>query len=242
MKRIIYIPAAVGVLAFGGIVLANTNSPEVPAPAPNASTQAQDELIGFEKASSIALKLAEGNVTDIELSEDDGRREYEVEIRDNEYEYDFDIDAFTGEVLEQDKERIKNKAAASAKTNDDGTQNVSDDRDSRDDRDDNDDSDDRAVGAVGTASAEEKISAAQASDIALKEAGGGKVEEIELDSDDGLEYYEVEVVDGNVEYDLEISAADGSVLKFEQDDDNDDDRDDDDNDDDDDDQDDDNDD
>ena len=112
MKKIILIPAAAGILAFGGIVLANTDSNTGANPATTDSQEmntapatpqkeASKELIGFEKATSIALGIAEGKVTDVELSEDGGRQEYEIEIHTAEYEYDFDIDAFTGEVLEQ---------------------------------------------------------------------------------------------------------------------------------------------
>ena len=217
MKRIIYIPAAIGVLAFGGIVLANTNTNEGLAPDSGNSTETQEKvpvlsanpgqgvMIGFERAASIALELAEGNVTDIELSEDDGHREYEVEIRNGEYEYDFDIDAFTGEVLEQDRERISNHSAASAEVKDDSKKEMSGDNDD------------------ANKAQDVQISLAQASDIALTEAGGGKVEEIELDWDDGLQYYEVEIINGDTEYELEINASDGSVLKFEQDDEEDDD-------------------
>lgn len=213
MKRIIYIPVAAGVLAFGGIVLANSNQEDVSGTTrvvptevektekTSLSSRGQDELIGFERASAIALELAEGQVTYIELSEDDGRKEYEVEIRNEEHEYDFEIDAVTGEVLEQDRERIKNKAADSSKTNNESNKEMNRDTDDKD------------------RTAEVKISATQVSDIARRETGGGAVKEIELDSDDGLRYYEVEIIDGNTKYELEIDAANGNVLKFEQDDD-----------------------
>lgn len=228
MKRIIYIPAVAGVLVFGGIVLANTNSDDAVAPVSGNSTQVQEkvpassdssgkkEFIGFERASSIALEIAQGEVTDIELSEDDGRTEYEVDIRNGEYEYDFEIDAFTGEVLEQERERVGNNSAAATEDKDDSEQDMSDDS------------------SDANKTAEVQISEAQASEIALREAGGGAVKELEMEDDDGLQYYEVEVVNGSVEFELKISAADGSVLKLEQDNDgyDDDENDDDDNDDD----------
>lgn len=209
MKKIILIPAAAGVLAFGGIVLANTDSntganPETTntqntntAPAAQQN-QGSKELIGFEKASAIALAIADGKVTDVELSEDDGRQEYEVEVHTAEYEYDFDIDAYTGEVLEQDRDRLSQgtKAKEAAKNNGQNTANK----------------------AAATAQTN-IIDADQAKEIALKETGGGTITDFELDSDDGRSYYEVEIVDGNIEYDLELNAADGSIIEFEMDDD-----------------------
>lgn len=200
MKKLILFPAAAGVLAFGGIVLANTDSVDLPGGENNKSAKTQntatEELIGFEKASSIALALSDGKVISTELDEDDGRQQYEVEIQDNDYDYDYEIDAFTGEVLERDRDRL-------------------------------DDDDDREVNLENRNSTQvaagNMISAEQAAEIALKESGGGAVVELDMDSDDGVQHYDVEIVDGNKEFELEINAADGKVLKFEQDEDDDDD-------------------
>ena len=207
MKKMILIPAAAGVLAFGGIVLANTdtNSEEVPASMNNAEVttvpaeNGKKEMIGFEKAAEIALEIAEGKVTDIELSDDHGRQEYEVEIHGAEYEYDFDIDAFSGEVLEQDRDRLDD-----------------DDRDSSDKKEGN-----------GVQQAQQQnetknlISVEKAIEVAVNKTGGGTVEDVELESDDGLRYYEIEIEDGRTEFDLKINATDGAILKFEQDEDDD---------------------
>ncbi|MCM3610637.1 PepSY domain-containing protein [Planococcus sp. MERTA32b] len=200
MKKLILFPAAAGVLAFGGIVLANNDSVDLPGGENSKSAETQntatEKLIGIEKASSIALGLSDGKVISTELDEDDGRQHYEVEVQDSDYEYDYEIDAFSGEVLERDRDRL-------------------------------DDDDDREVSlenSNGTqASGDKMISAEQAAEIALKESGGGAVVELELDRDDGIRHYDVEIVDGNKEFELEINAADGKILKFEQDNDDDDD-------------------
>lgn len=203
MKKIILIPATAGVLAFGGIVLANTDSVTGPEAANNNSKEtnqvATGEMIGFEKASSIALAISDGQVTDVELSDDDGRKHYEVDIRDKDFEYDYDIDAFTGKVLEQDSDRL----------------------------DDDDKGEKEQAGVDGTqAAAESLIAAEEASEIALQQSNGGTIVEFDLDNDDGMKYYDVEIVNGDQEYELEIDATDGNILKFEQDENDDDDRDD----------------
>ncbi|WP_281862962.1 PepSY domain-containing protein [Planomicrobium okeanokoites] len=161
MKKFILFPAAAGVLAFGGIVLANTDSTNVSVEENNSPAKTQnsvsEKLIGFDEASSIALELSDGKVIRAELDEDDGRQQYEVEIQDTEYEYDYEIDALTGEVLEQDRDRL----------------------------DDDDDREVNLVNSNGTqAAAENMISADQAQEIALKEAGAGQIVELDLDSDD----------------------------------------------------------
>lgn len=208
MKKMIFIPAAAGVLAFGGLVLANTDTDtgQVPATPNNAEVNAvpaakdNNGLIGFEKAAEIALEMADGKVTDIELGEDDGRREYEVEIRSAEYEYDFDIDAYTGEVLEQDRDRLDDDERTSSVKKGENVSGQSQ-KQKQDDT-------------------ESLIPVEKAIEIALTKAGGGTVEDVELESDDGLRYYEIEIEDGRTEYEFKINATDGEVLKFEQDDDN----------------------
>lgn len=57
-----------------------------------------------------------------------------------------------------------------------------------------------------------------ARDAALAEIPGAKAEHIvklELDYDDGRAVYEVEIVYNNTEYEIEIDAADGTILEFE---------------------------
>lgn len=58
----------------------------------------------------------------------------------------------------------------------------------------------------------------KAQETALAKVPGAKAEHIvklELDRDDGRMIYEVEIIYNTREYDLEISAADGTILKFE---------------------------
>ena len=52
--------------------------------------------------------------------------------------------------------------------------------------------------------------------IAMKQAKG-TVTNIELDKDDGRVIYEIEIKDGKYEYDFDIDAISGKVLKFEKD-------------------------
>lgn len=60
---------------------------------------------------------------------------------------------------------------------------------------------------------------AKAKSIALNHAGVSENEaydmEIELDDEDGKLVYEIEFKSGNMEYDYEINAATGAILKHE---------------------------
>lgn len=91
-----------------------------------------------------------------------------------------------------------------------------------------DDRDDRGSDSsnAGQTSSAVKITSAQAASIAIKHAGGGKVTDNDLDKEDGVYVYEIEVKTANGETDVKIDANTGKVLKSETDyDDDDDDRD-----------------
>ena len=70
---------------------------------------------------------------------------------------------------------------------------------------------------VGTANDTAYIGLEKAKEIAIAKAGGGDVVSIELDVDDGVMVYEGELSYNNVEYDFDINALDGTILKWEED-------------------------
>jgi uncharacterized membrane protein YkoI len=65
------------------------------------------------------------------------------------------------------------------------------------------------------------ISVDKAKEIALSEQDG-HIDNIDLEHDDGYSYYEIEIENGNAEYDIYIEAYTGEVLHVEKDDHNDD--------------------
>ncbi|HAE41607.1 MAG TPA: hypothetical protein DCG34_01640, partial [Clostridiales bacterium] len=142
-------------------------------------------LIGHEKAIETALGLSNGGtVTKIELDWDDGRYEYDIEIRKDRKEYEVEIDAMTGKVLEFEA----------------------------DDDDDDDDIDVVTSATQQTPTDEELIGKDKAIEIALGLTGGGTVVEFELDQDDGRYKYEIEIKKDGKEYEVEIDAMTGKVL------------------------------
>lgn len=208
MKKLIYIPVAAGVLAFGGIVFANSETP-----APDSSSKsgtvtnevqtgsASEKMLSFEEISSKALDLANGRITDIELDKDDRRPHYEVDVDFDGYEYDFEFDAYTGEILKQKREKDRN---------DDGEQF----------------SEIASSSPVAASDSTGKTKGLIGSDKAIEAAltvVNGTVEGFELETDDGLAYYEIEIKDGRSEHEVDVNAKDGSILKVDSDNDDDDD-------------------
>ena len=115
MKKTIYAATTVGVLAFGGMVFANTDSAENTASQPqNAATAkegrsaaaSEGKLLSFEEASKKALEVADGTITDIELDDNDkSKPHFEVDIHHGGYGYEFKLEAVRGEVLKQKSEK-----------------------------------------------------------------------------------------------------------------------------------------
>ena len=70
---------------------------------------------------------------------------------------------------------------------------------------------------VGTADETGYIGAEKAKEIAVTKAGGGDVFSLEMDIDNGRMVYEGELVKDGVEYDFDIDALEGTVIKWEKD-------------------------
>ncbi|MBM7606327.1 putative membrane protein YkoI [Metabacillus crassostreae] len=64
------------------------------------ATNSNQPLLSEKEAIEIAKKKITGKLVEIELDEDDGRYEYEMEFDTSDGERDITIDAVTGEVLE----------------------------------------------------------------------------------------------------------------------------------------------
>lgn len=149
--------------------------------------------IGMSGAKKIALqdaKLKEKDVTFVttKSNHDDGRKIYEVEFYYDGVEYDYEIDARTGKIVDFDKE-IEGKKHTDKKE----TKKASTD----------------------------EITAEKAKDIALKDAGLTEDQvsklKVKKDHDDGVVKYKVEFEKDNTEYEYEINAETGKILKSEKD-------------------------
>lgn len=162
--------------------------------AANTQTASKTAKITKDKAKSIALEAAGAKADkiydyEIDLDRENGVLVYEIGFDYNGYEYDLHIRAEDGKVLKNIKEPEKEKTTSSK------TQSTS---------------------ASATI-----ISKAKAKEIALEAAGVKANEiydyEIELDRDDGVTSYEISFKKGNTEYDFDIKASDGKILKAEKD-------------------------
>ena len=150
--------------------------------------------IGTDKAMDIAAaafgkaSAAKMAYSEIDPELDESPAHYEVEIRNQSgEEFEYKIDAYTGAILESKREAA------------DGTE--------------------APVAQPSKPAASGDVGYAKAKSIALDHAGVDESKaydmDIELDDEDGRLVYEVEFKSGNREYDYEIDASSGAVLKYE---------------------------
>ena len=151
--------------------------------------------IGKEAAACAAEQYAgttalDSVTTEIDSELDESPAHYEVELHTAWGEFEYLVDAYTGKVLSGQKDLLATAPVG------DATAKPS-----------------APSGAV------QDIGHAKAKSIALNHAGVSENEaydmEIELDDEDGTLVYEVEFKSGNMEYDYEINAASGAILKHE---------------------------
>lgn len=201
-KHKLWIGSLSAAVLLGGSAVAasgNVNGQSVqttPASTTQSVTQNQNstgKMLNASQAKALALKAADGKVDDVDLERRNGQTFYEVEIdRKGKNDVVVRLDAYTGKILA-----------------------VVDDED----YDDDDDYQGSATGNTSNNSATKqvKLTASQASNIALKQVTGGKVTKVELDHDDGRYVYEIELRTAQGEADVDIDANTGKVLSFDQD-------------------------
>ena len=160
--------------------------------------------IGVEGAKQIALahaKVALKDVTFIkaELETENGRLVYDIEFYIGNVEYDYEINAATGSILSVDWniEDYSISAPEPAPTEVPAPAPAP-----------------TAAPAPTQPAAPSTISADRAKQIALSHAGvgGASFIKVELDTDDGVQVYEIEFKVGNVEYEYDINAISGEII------------------------------
>ncbi|MFD2117369.1 PepSY domain-containing protein [Paenibacillus yanchengensis] len=165
----------------------------------------KSERISVEEANKLALAVKPGKIKSVELEKDDGRVYYDYEVLINNKLYDIHIDAYSGKTLKVELEKVytRTKTIDIQKKKENNKKHTSTKKKSK-----------------------KRLTSKEAASIAAKHVQG-KVEDIDLDKDDGRYIYEVELKTKRGEVDVDVDAYSGKILKVDYDDnDNDDDDDD----------------
>ena len=165
--------------------LAEAGAPAMPI-GRDAARTAAEEYAGTTAVDSVTAEV------DPEL--DESPAHYEVELQTAWGEFEYLVDAYTGKVLSGQKDLLAAISASNETTKPSGQKPA-------------------PSGMV------QDIGYAKAKSIALNHAGLSENQaydmDIELDDEDGTLVYEIEFKSGNMEYDYEIDAASGTILKHE---------------------------
>ena len=188
--------------------------------------------IGQDAALSIALDhagLTSSQIyeLDVELDSEDGIMVYEIEFESSAGEYEYDIHAHTGQIV---KYKIPRPKAETPGTT--SAQGTASSGQSSGGSQGNSGGKSPSSGAQGSGQGNRDIGQDAAFSAALRHAGVSASQlikqEVSRDRDDGVLIYEIEFETAQCKYEYEVRAADGTVLKADQDWEDDDDRDDDD--------------
>ncbi len=185
--------------------------------------------IGLEKATNVALKDAgfgESEVTGLRghYDREDNLKVYEIEFYADGFEYDYVISADNGTILESNRERTVQNPGIPYE--DDSSQHQSDDNapdnNSQDLQPDTKPQQPDSQSQQQTSKPQtdsQYIGTDRAKEIALSHSGvsasSATFTKTKLDRDDGMYLYEIEFHAGNLEYEYEINALTGDVVKFE---------------------------
>ena len=165
--------------------LAEAGAPAMPI-GRDAAAYAAEQYAGTTALDSVT--------TEVDPELDESPAHYEVELHTQWGEFEYLVDAYTGKVLSGQKDLLAAVSISSETTKPSGQKPV----------------------PSGTV---QDIGYAKAKSIALNHAGVSENQaydmDIELDDEDGKLVYEIEFKSGNMEYDYEIDAASGTILKHE---------------------------
>lgn len=180
--------------------LAEAGAPAMPI-GMDAARSAAEEYAGTTAVDSVTAEV------DPEL--DESPAHYEVELQTARGEFKYLVDAYTGKVLSGQKDLLAAVSASNETTKPSGQKPASASNETTK----------PSAQKPAPSGTVQDIGYAKAKSIALNHAGLRENQaydmDIELDDEDGTLIYEVEFKSGNMEYNYEIDAASGAILKHE---------------------------
>lgn len=150
----------------------------------------QSNAISLEEAEDIALKEVDGDIINSTQETDDGRIYFEIDVLKDSTLHELELNS-KGKITSHEKEKNYAVGKSNSQSSTESSSNTT------------------ATAAT--------ISAEEANNIALARVGGGNITKNELDTDDGVLRYEIEIIFNNMEYDVKVNATSGEIIAFDQD-------------------------
>lgn len=187
----------------------------------NSSPSQAEPGMSVYEIKEVVLTQYPGEITDVVQGTEFNRPVYEIEIAGDERAYDLKLDGDTGEVLDITEKELNDSSHLVLEEKENTSENSKG----------NESNDKKKAGSekkeIAKKNEKEKskdpknnskykgiISPEEAIEIALDEFPG-KVDDIELDKEDGRLIYEIEIERNDMEADLEIDAYTGEIIVIE---------------------------
>lgn len=212
MKKFLLVPALLGVMGIGAAVTLIPDSFTGSAKAQSTTT------LTLEQIKQKALTEVNGTIRDIEYDQKGTKSYYEVDVIATDAEYELKYDAVTGELLQKNKDRLdnttttvnKNVAKTTAIQSQTKEQSKTEQKTQATTQPKKQATNTNQTQPVATVA----VTQQQAINIALGKVNG-TVTKAELDYEDNE--YEIEIVKDQLEYDFDIDASTGAIIKMEED-------------------------
>ena len=199
----------------------NAEAPTITATG-SASAKAYIGAEAAKKAAYAHAKISASSAksVDVEMDVENGVMVYEVDFYAAGYEYDYDIHATKGTVLKSQKDRDDDYFEALNNANQQIQKpQSSNQQNNQQNKDQVSVSSKKQTATSSTKTTNDKISKSKAKSIALSHAGLTSADlidyEIEYDVDDGIALYEISFEANGYEYEYDIRASDGKIIKSE---------------------------
>lgn len=212
MKKFLLVPALLGVMGIGAAV---TLIPESLTGSANAQSTT---TLTLEQIKQKALTEVKGTIRDIEYDQKGTKSYYEVDVITADAEYELKYNAVTGELIRKNKDQLDNttttvnnaqKVATTTNANKNVTNTTATQSQTKE-QPKTQATNTNQTQPVATVA----ITQQQAINIALGKVNG-TVTKAELDYEDNE--YEIEIVKDQLEYDFDIDASTGAIIKMEED-------------------------
>ncbi len=167
----------------------------------------QTKGITIDDAKQIALNEVAGEVVSEKKDRVSGKDTYQFSITDLDgVTYRIVVDGKDGTIIEKEKQSINPTNSVDTSNND--SSNATNTNENA--------GGNQTTPTNPTTASNDIISTEEAKNIAINKVGGGTVTKIEFDRDSYFPKYEIEVVNGTKEYDIDINATTREILKYEE--------------------------
>ena len=193
-KKRIGIALFCGIFVLTGTIVAGATL------ASNKSLAATSEITADEAKEIALAKTGGGTVTELKLDyEKNNRKVYEIEIINGNTKYCMDIDVLDSQIYDYEEETIKtNTQNSSSGSTTETTAEITPET---------------APSETNVSRSEVTVEEAKA--IALAKTGGGTVTGCNLGYKNGRKVYEIEIINGNIEHNMDVCVHDSQIYDYE---------------------------